>query len=126
MGNRAVIQFKGSNLGLYLHWNGGRASVEGMLLAAGDLGIYGDVQMVNARFAQMVGNWFGGKLSVYQDVFSRLDCDNGDNGVYLVDPASMTIIGRRYHRGTEEHNEEKTQSIRMECVAKSIDYFNKE
>ena len=31
MGNRAVIQMKGSNVGIYLHYNGGRDSIEGFL-----------------------------------------------------------------------------------------------
>ena len=31
MGNRAIITTKDCDLSLYLHWNGGRDSVEGFL-----------------------------------------------------------------------------------------------
>ena len=45
MGNRAVItasKLKDSGLGIYLHWNGGRASVLGFLKAARQLEITAD------------------------------------------------------------------------------------
>jgi len=41
MGNRAVITtapYSTSNVGIYVHWNGGRASVEGFLKACRELG----------------------------------------------------------------------------------------
>ena len=34
MGNRAVIEFENTNMGIYLHWNGGRDSIEPLLHVA--------------------------------------------------------------------------------------------
>ena len=28
MGNRAVLEFQGTDVGIYLHWNGGRDTIE--------------------------------------------------------------------------------------------------
>ena len=67
MGNRAIITtkegYQNNGAGIYLHWNGGRDSVEGFLLYAklqgcrgGDYGL--------ARMTQYIGNWFGGTLSL--------------------------------------------------------------
>lgn len=87
MGNRAVIDF-GENVGVYLHWNGGIESVQAFIDAARKLGIRspdGDPTYAAARFAQMVGNWFGGTTSVGVGPLDALDCDNGDNGTYVLD-----------------------------------------
>lgn len=93
MGNRAVITTKDHDLALYLHWNGGRDSVEPLLrycelqgYRAPSSDCYGW-----ARMAQVVGNFFGGSLSVGIDRFSRLG-SQGDNGVYVID--GWEIVGR--------------------------------
>ena len=117
MGNRAVIQMQGCEAGIYVHWNGGRASVEGFLQAARELTATGDAQYATARLAQIIGNYFGGNLSVGVDTLDNLDCDNYDNGLYIVDPAKLEIIGREFERGLEEINAEKTASIAESCVA---------
>lgn len=108
MGNRAVITTRQgwasqeNNLGVYLHWNGGRASVEAFLtycdmrkFRSPDCDCYGW-----ARLCQIIGNFFGGDLSIGIDVVSRLDCDNYDNGVYIID--KWNIVGREYFNGTEQ------------------------
>lgn len=86
MGNRAVITTKDKDLALYLHWNGGRDTVEPLLK-------YCEMQGYRppssdsygwARIAQVMGNFFGGSNSVGIDRFSRLG-DQGDNGVYIID-----------------------------------------
>ena len=86
MGNRAVITTKERELALYLHWNGGRDTVEPLLRYCEFQGyrppsadIYGW-----ARMAQVMGNFFGGALSVGIDLFKHLR-DQGDNGVYVID-----------------------------------------
>lgn len=86
MGNRAVITTPEKNLALYLHWNGGRDTVEPLLKYCELQGYrpptsdcYG-----RARMAQVVGNFFGGFLSLGIDRFDRLG-DQGDNGVYVID-----------------------------------------
>ena len=99
MGNRAVIAFvddKGkqdkNSVGIYLHWNGGRDSVEGFLQAAKDYGLRTGSYGV-ARLTQIIGNCFPGTLSVEVDMLNKLDCDNYDNGVYWVDK-QFNIVGR--------------------------------
>jgi len=101
MGNRAVIAFvddKGkqdkNSVGIYLHWNGGRDSVEGFLQAAKDYGIRSGSYGV-ARLTQIICNSFPGTLSVGVGVVKKLDCDNWDNGVYWVDK-EFNIVAREY------------------------------
>jgi hypothetical protein len=124
MGNRAVIQVIGCDAGIYIHWNGGRASVEGFLQAARGFGVGGDPQYVTARLVQIIGNWMGGTLSVGVDAVIRLDCDNGDNGVYFVDPVRLTIKKRQFEpRDGEEVNADKTAQIKDEAIGRSSDAF---
>tara|TARA_Y100001937_G_scaffold11646_1_gene14450 strand:+ start:154 stop:591 length:438 start_codon:yes stop_codon:yes gene_type:complete len=101
MGNRAVIAFvddKGkqdkNSVGIYLHWNGGRDSVEGFLQAAKDYGLRSGSYGV-ARLTQIICNCFPGTISVGVDVLKKLDCDNYDNGVYWVDK-NFNIVGREH------------------------------
>lgn len=106
MGNRAVItteeNFKNNGVGVYLHWNGGRDSVEGFLkycelkgYRSPDSDCYGW-----ARLIQVISNFFGGSLSVGIDTIDHLDCDNWDNGVYLI--KGWEIVGREYFKGAEQ------------------------
>lgn len=83
MGNRAVIEFQGSGIGIYLHWNGGQESVEAFLKAARMLGVRSD-DYGPARLCQVIGNYFGGNLSLGVGKIETLDCDNGDNGKYVI------------------------------------------
>jgi len=102
MGNRAVIAFTDehgnqdkNSVGIYLHWNGGRDSVEGFLQAAKDYGLRSGSYGV-ARLTQIIGNCFPGTLSVGVDMLNKLDCDNYDNGVYWVDKM-FNIVDREYN-----------------------------
>lgn len=104
MGNRAVITtgYKDNDIGVYLHWNGGRDSVEAFLTycelqgyRSPDMDCYGW-----ARLCQVIGNFFGGSLSVGIDIRKKLDCDNGDNGVYVI--KGWKIVDRQYHDGPEQ------------------------
>jgi hypothetical protein len=114
MGNRAVLQFKHRNQynnkvetlpSIYLHWNGGRASVEAFLDVAKKLNIRSDSYGV-ARLCQIIGNFFGGDLSlgVFKD-----DFDPGDNGIYIIE--NFKIIERKNLEIKEEINEAKTKEI---------------
>lgn len=96
MGNRAVITTEDKQLGVYLHWNGGRNSVEGFLLYCKLKGYrcpeddcYGW-----ARLCQVIGNFFGGECSVGIDRYDRLDTDNGDNGTYII--KDWRIVGKEF------------------------------
>lgn len=85
MGNRAVITTTAKDLALYLHWNGGRDTVEPLLKYC-ELQGYRPPSQDNygwARMAQVMGNFFGGSLSVGVDTFKNLG-DPGDNGVYII------------------------------------------
>ena len=100
MGNRAVIKVEGSKTGIYLHWNGGRESVNAFLRAAKDLGVrspVGDTSYFYARLTQIIGNFFGGAISLGVDSVDKLDTDNGDNGTFVVGP-DFKIVRTLYHR----------------------------
>jgi len=129
MGNRAVITthpYNPARVGIYVHWNGGRASVEGFLRACKELKFrspesdsYGI-----ARLTQAITAYFGSDgLSVGVDVCSSLDCDNGDNGTYLIGD-NWSIVGRKFSDaeeidGAEEVDEYKTKAI-AEIIVKRI------
>ena len=108
MGNRAVVttkeNFENNGIGIYLHWNGGRDSVEAFLKYC-ELKGYREPDKDNygfARLCQVIGNFFGGSTSVGIDVVSNLDCDNWDNGVYIIE--GWKIVDRKYFDGDEQMN----------------------
>lgn len=106
MGNRAVIttkeNFYKDGVGIYLHWNGGRDSVEAFLKYCDLKGYRSPSEDCYgwARLAQVVGNYFGGGTSVGIDTVSHLDCDNWDNGVYIID--GWNIVDRKFFDGPEQ------------------------
>ena len=93
MGNRAVIHFQGSSVGMYVHWNGGRDTIEPMLEVAKEYELRADYGL--ARLLQMFGNFMGGTLSMGVGELERLDCDNCDNGVYVID-SKFNIVDRKF------------------------------
>ena len=142
MGNRAVITTEigwncpAYHLGVYLHWNGGRDSVQAFLTYCKLKGYrtpesdcYGW-----ARLCQVIGNYFGGKCSVGIDVVSALYTDNWDNGVYII--KDWEIIGRQYMRSPEQNNyplldmlqkinEAQPEKERIEISQDILDELNK-
>lgn len=124
MGNRAVIASGPSpdSIGVYVHWNGGRASVEAFLNVARQLEFRDpahDSPYAMARLCSIVCVYFGLKdsLSVGIGPLSKLDCDNGDNGTYIIGK-DWRIIGRKYMRGSEEVDQSKTIAITREILEK--------
>lgn len=108
MGNRAVIttrqNFDNDGVGIYLHWGGSRGFVEAFLK-------YCELQKFRhpdednygwARLCQVIANYYSGDrgLSVGVDVVSNLDCDNYDNGTYIIE--GWNIVGREYFNGVED------------------------
>lgn len=99
MGNRAVITTREAKVGVYLHWNGGRDSVEAFLKYC-ELQQYRAPSYDNygwARLCQVIGNFFGGGLSIGIDAWDSLEqmCSAGsDNGVYIID--GWKIVARVY------------------------------
>ena len=140
MGNRAVITFQDgsleeldtSQIGVYLHWNGGIESIEGFCMSATRLDI-----REPARFIQMLGNWFKGHLSVYVNIVGRLDYDNYDNGVYVLNrygDQKWNIV-RRFHVPDHLGNGFDVKlsnhgavvlDIANECYTNSRDFFKKD
>lgn len=93
MGNRAIVKPVNKNVGVYLHWNGGVESVSAFLKYC-ELkqfrdfgGKYADGYGL-ARFCQVVGNFFGGGLSIgiETDVTESEEMAEWmDNGIYVID-----------------------------------------
>lgn len=110
MGNRAVITTskdvevdKSNDIGIYLHWNGGRDSVEAFLTYCRISGFrtpeYDCFGM--ARLCQVIANFFGDDgLSVGIGRCCQLDCDNYDNGVYII--KNWQIVDRKFFSGDEQ------------------------
>ena len=102
MGNRAVITTSEKEIGVYLHWNGGRDSVSAFLMycklkgyRSPETDCYGW-----ARLCQVIGNYIGGEYSLGIDTYNRLDTDNGDNGTYII--KDWEIVGREFFTGEEQ------------------------
>lgn len=108
MGNRAVIttkeNFENNGIGVYVHWNGGYDSVSAFLKYC-ELKGYRTPDTDNygwARLCQVIGNFFGGSTSVGIDTVDKLDCDNYDNGVYII--KGWEIVDRKFFEGNEQMN----------------------
>ena len=89
MGNRAFITTEEKELGVYLHWNGGRDSVEAFLkycelrrFRSPETDGYGW-----ARLCQVIGNWFESGLSVGVETYTTdkaMVNMASDNGIYII------------------------------------------
>ena len=119
MGNRAVITAStaadvstSNDLGVYLHWNGGRDSVEAFLSYCKRRGFRPPEQDNYgwARLCQVIGNFFGGDLSLGIDRCCKLDCNNGDNGVYII--RNWEIVERRFNRHPEQDQYDIEEMVR--------------
>ncbi len=110
MGNRAVItiynnQFptESGQTGIYLHWNGGRDSVEAFLKYC-ELRGFRSPDVDNYGFACLCGvifNFFGDGLSLGIGPTKNLDCNNFDNGVYLI--KDWQIVDRKFITSSEQN-----------------------
>lgn len=94
MGNSAIVKQAGKSLGVYLHWNGGRDSVEAFLKYCEIKGYQGfDTDYGFARFVQVVSNFFGGSNSIGIESNVKVwDYKGLDNGIYEV--RDHAICGR--------------------------------
>ena len=105
MGNRAVITTRKDlrDIGIYLHWNGGRDSVTAFLLYCKIRG-FRPPEQDNYGWAYLctiIGNYFGDGLSIGIDVANKLDYDNWDNGIYII--KDWEIVDRMYlHRREQD------------------------
>lgn len=92
MGNRAVItasKTRTKGVGIYLHWNGGEESVQAFLDVAKARGFRdpsSDETYGLARLCGLIHEFFGvdQDTSLGIGTLEQLDCDNYDNGVYVI------------------------------------------
>jgi hypothetical protein len=123
MGNRAVITFDTHDKApcIYLHWNGGRASVDAFLAAAKHQGITlpDDMSITQAKIhamdalAKMIAERFFNcevGVNVYRQEYGKSDRDNWDNGTYVIDPY-WDITQRLFQRNPEEVDATKSMDI---------------
>lgn len=122
MGNRAVIttreQFDNDGIGVYVHWNGGVDSVIGFLEFCKRKGYRSptnDPAYGFARLTQVIANWFNEGLSVGVGKLSELDCDNGDNGTYII--KDWEIVGKEYDSWNDTY---KVDEFDLEEIVSSI------
>lgn len=111
MGNRAVIttDYRPNSLGLYLHWNGGRDSIEAFLTYCKLHNWNGSGTDALVKLIHVITNVLGSD-SVELDMNKRLDCDNGDNGVYVID-SDWNIVDRKCFDGMEQHEYDLNEFI---------------
>lgn len=136
MGNRAVITDTNKKVGIYLHWDGGRNSVEAFLKYAQLQGVRNPIYDCYgwARLCQIIANFFTESpqdmLSIGIDLYDRLDTDNGDNGTYVIDE-KWNIVDRLYFDGAEQKGKtdlltfltviDKAQPVKMQLGADRIE-----
>ncbi|MCR5732420.1 MAG: hypothetical protein K6G51_05735 [Sphaerochaetaceae bacterium] len=105
MGNRAVITTQKKDIGVYLHYNGGRDSIEAFLTYCRFSG-FRRPEVDNygwARLCEVIANFFTpGDNGIGIDLYERLDTDNGDNGVYVI--KNWRIVDRLYMVSDYEQN----------------------
>ena len=117
MGNRAVITLSKkptqNSVGIYLHWNGGAESVLAFAEAAKHFGVHlNDETYATARLAQIIGNFFGGTLSVGVGILRQLDCENYDNGTYRVSFEGEAVIIEQSKDGKKDWRRLKNDELR--------------
>ena len=127
MGNRAVIGFENQKTGIYLHWNGGEESVKAFLDCAKSLGVRDPVQDSYgvARLTQIIGNFFGGSLSLGIGDLDSLDCDNYDNGTYIVGKG-WEIVERKYKQHSRPFDDEAYRNCLNYCMERNKPYFDRD
>lgn len=139
MGNTAIITTranfnKGIGIGIYLHYNGGRDSVEGFLKYC-ELKHYRkpeDDCYGWLRLCQVIGNFIGGSLSAGIDVMDFTHDPCTDNGIYIIE--DWKVVDRKYFTGAEQQNYEldmfleaindqmpKQEQIKMSFVFKNTE-----
>lgn len=125
MGNRAVITFKTTPKAqcVYLHWNGGRDSVEAFLRAAKFNGAKGHGPAALRVLAATAQRFIGG--SVYMQTYGHADTNNFDNGVYVIDN-NMQIVARIFAPREEQVNPARTAEIYAQsaCGADALPPFD--
>lgn len=116
MGNRAVITASKSHtkgVGIYLHWNGGEESVQAFLDVAKARGFRdpsSDESYGLARLCGLIHEFFGvdQDTSLGIGTLEQLDCDNYDNGVYVIGKDWQVVD--RWGKGSRTFNIEQARA----------------
>lgn len=119
MGNRAVItasKLKESGLGIYLHWGGGMESVVALLDVAKQLGYRSPSTDESYGMARLCGlaclmSNIRRDTGVGINDLSKLDCDNYDNGVYVIEDWSIVD---RWGKGSRPFTQEDIEAARRD------------
>lgn len=106
MGNRATITtapFNRKNVCIYVHWNGGLASIEAFCKAAKELGYRSpgsDSSYALARLTGLICTYFGldGDTSIGLGTVDELIGAGDDNGCWVIGE-DWEIVERRNYRG---------------------------
>lgn len=126
MGNRAVITASGSHtkgIGIYLHWNGGLESVLAFLDVAKARGFRcpkSDESYGMARLCGLIHEFFGvtEDTSLGIGTLDQLDCDNWDNGVYVI--GKDWALADRWGKGSSPRSDEAILAARSSKQYKGI------
>ena len=126
MGNRAVItasQSKTEGIGVYLHWAGDINSVIALLDAAKQLGFRcptTDNSYGMARLCSIACLISGvrSETGVGINTLPGLDCDNWDNGVYVIGP-NLSLIDR-WGKGSVPLTPESIEEARKSKTYKQV------
>jgi hypothetical protein len=104
MGNRADITTKDRELSVYVHWNGGRDSVEAFLTYCKIRGFRSPEKDPYgwARMCQVIGNFMGkdGNSLGIDKFYDKGTGKNFDNGLFIIE--NYQIVGRKYYLGKEQ------------------------
>ena len=130
MGNRGVIctqkAFENNGIGVYGHWQMGMDSIKPLLVYLKIRGISGPTDEYPAegysRLIQVMNNFCGGDGNGNYLIgnVDSLDCDNYDNGVYIVDD-KWNIVGRHYFSGEEQSSYDFREMVHAFDEAQPID-----
>ena len=129
MGNRGLIAFKQKESVkkkedvpcIYLHWNGGRDSVEAFLDATRRLGVRkNDPSYAMARLTQIIANYLGGTLSIGISSVGDWALDFLDNGIYWVDELEIYDRTDTYDGYQEQNSYDHEELVKAIIDANSF------
>lgn len=126
MGNRAVITASDSHtqgIGVYVHWNGGIESVLAFLDVAKARGYRcpkSDESYGMARLCGLIHEFFGvnSDSSLGIGTLEQLDCDNFDNGVYVI--GKDWALADRWGKGSQPRSDGAIYEARQSEQYKGI------
>ena len=136
MGNRAIIKGKDSDLGVYVHWNGGRDSVEAFLEYASFLSPHSGLgekyyDSGLGTLVTLITNFMNNSSSV--DITTTDDYANPshlDNGIYVVD--GWEIVDRISPPLYEQNGYDRREMLiaiddaQPEKMKRGVDYIDSE